>query len=273
MANPNPAPPAGQRHPSPHLGTLAIVFTLLFCAGLYPVTYFGGRPSFSLPFASPESVLAFLAQRHDAALLCAFLHFGSTFPLGIFTATIVSRLEFFGVRAAGTRIALFGGFTTAILTMASSAILWTMTIPAVAENGPLASALRFLNFVLGGPGYSVPFALLMAGVSVPLLFRRLVPRWIPHFRSRSGRHRCPLLVQLRISPGHGADSAHPLPGLHLDDRRRLCVAFAPSRACSPGGTLMKGWGERDTIRLLHLVLSIPILGFLYGPVEHIPQAA
>lgn len=36
---------------------------------------------------------------------------------------------------------------------------------------------------------------------------------------------------------------------------------------------MKGWRERDTIRLLHLLLSIPILGFLYGPVEHIPHAA
>ena len=36
---------------------------------------------------------------------------------------------------------------------------------------------------------------------------------------------------------------------------------------------MKPWPERDTIRLLHFVLSIPILGFLYGPVAHIPQAA
>jgi hypothetical protein len=36
---------------------------------------------------------------------------------------------------------------------------------------------------------------------------------------------------------------------------------------------MKGWRERDTIRLLHLVLSVPILGFLYGPVAHIPRAA
>lgn len=33
------------------------------------------------------------------------------------------------------------------------------------------------------------------------------------------------------------------------------------------------WRERDVIRLLHLVLSIPILGFLYGPVAHIPRAA
>jgi hypothetical protein len=179
MASPTTARLPGQRHPGPHLGALALVFTILFCAGLYPVTYFGGRPSFPLPFAPPETVLAFLAQRHGAALFCAFLHFGSTIPLGIFTATIVGRLEFFGVRAAGAKIALFGGFATAMLTMGSSAVLWTMTLPVVAQDGPLASALHFLNFALGGPGYSVPFALLMAGVSVPLLFRRLTPRWIP----------------------------------------------------------------------------------------------
>lgn len=36
---------------------------------------------------------------------------------------------------------------------------------------------------------------------------------------------------------------------------------------------MTPWRERDTIRTLHLVLSIPIIGYLYGPVAHIPQAA
>ena len=36
---------------------------------------------------------------------------------------------------------------------------------------------------------------------------------------------------------------------------------------------MKGWRERDTIRTLHLVLSVPIVGYLYGPVSHLPQAA
>ncbi|HEV2325052.1 MAG TPA: hypothetical protein VGS10_13970 [Terracidiphilus sp.] len=33
------------------------------------------------------------------------------------------------------------------------------------------------------------------------------------------------------------------------------------------------WRERTTIRFLHLVLSIPIIGFIYGPVSHIPRAA
>jgi hypothetical protein len=31
--------------------------------------------------------------------------------------------------------------------------------------------------------------------------------------------------------------------------------------------------ERTVIRTLHLVLSIPIIGFIYGPVAYIPQAA
>lgn len=31
--------------------------------------------------------------------------------------------------------------------------------------------------------------------------------------------------------------------------------------------------ERDVIRVVHLVLSVPILGYLYGPVASIPQAA
>lgn len=36
---------------------------------------------------------------------------------------------------------------------------------------------------------------------------------------------------------------------------------------------MTMWRERSTIRLLHLILSLPIVGFIYGPVSHIPPAA
>jgi hypothetical protein len=36
---------------------------------------------------------------------------------------------------------------------------------------------------------------------------------------------------------------------------------------------MTAWRERDILRFLHLVLSIPIVGYLYGPVEHIARAA
>ncbi|HEX3443695.1 MAG TPA: hypothetical protein VHS80_03200 [Chthoniobacterales bacterium] len=36
---------------------------------------------------------------------------------------------------------------------------------------------------------------------------------------------------------------------------------------------MSSLHERALIRTLHLVLSIPIIGFIYGPAAHIPPAA
>jgi hypothetical protein len=36
---------------------------------------------------------------------------------------------------------------------------------------------------------------------------------------------------------------------------------------------MSSLQERTFIRTLHLVLSIPIIGYIYGPVAHIPPAA
>ena len=60
----------------------------------------------------------------------------------------------------------------------SSIVLWVMTRPGVADNVPLTQALYSLGYGFGGPGYSVPLALLMAGVSVTVLFYRLAPKWI-----------------------------------------------------------------------------------------------
>ncbi|MBO9700539.1 MAG: hypothetical protein J7604_10050 [Sporocytophaga sp.] len=36
---------------------------------------------------------------------------------------------------------------------------------------------------------------------------------------------------------------------------------------------MKAATERKIMRWLHLILSIPIIGFIYGPVADIPEAA
>jgi hypothetical protein len=168
-----------QRHPSPPLGLVAIAFTVLFLAGLYPVTTFGGKPYFPGPWEPAPTIVNFFLLRPTAAGLCAFLQFGSAIPLGIFTATAVSRLRFLGVRAAGAYIALFGGFGAAFAIGSSSLVLWAMTHAGVAQDAALAQALYFLGYALGGPGYSVPLGLLMAGISVPLLFYRIVPRWIP----------------------------------------------------------------------------------------------
>lgn len=166
------------RHAGPPLGLVALIYTLLFLAGLYPVTIFGGLPHFPGPWESPDTIAAFFRARPDAVRLCAFLQFGAAIPLGIFTASVVSRLQFLGVRAAGTAIASFGGFATSLNMLAASSVLWTMAQPAVANDGTLIQGLYWLVQALGGSGFSVPFGLLLAGVSIPAAFLKLIPRWI-----------------------------------------------------------------------------------------------
>jgi hypothetical protein len=166
------------RHAGPPLGIVAIIFALLFIAGLYPVTAFGGSPVFPGPDEPPDVIVQFFQARPSAVLLCAALQFAAAVPLGIFTAAIVSRLQFLGVRAAGAYIALFGGFAMAITMMAASSVLWTMSTSGIAQDAPLTLALYRLQFALGGPGFSVPFGLLIGGVAITAGLTKLLPRWI-----------------------------------------------------------------------------------------------
>ena len=102
------------RHKGPSLGILAIVFAVLFNLGLYFVISFSpNRPHYPGPWESAQTIVAYFQGHPRDVLWCAFFHFGSAVPLGIFVATIVSRLQFLGVRAAGSSIALFGGLGTA----------------------------------------------------------------------------------------------------------------------------------------------------------------
>lgn len=165
-------------HQAPHLGMLAVVFTALFLAGLYPVTVFGGKPAFPSPWEPASMIAGFFEARPSAALVCAFFHFGSAIVLGIFTATVVNQLRFLGVRAAGVNIAMFGGFVCAANIAAGSFLLWTLTYPGIAHDAALTCALYYLMFAFGGVGFSVPLGLLMAGVTIPAMFLRLLPRWV-----------------------------------------------------------------------------------------------
>ena len=157
---------------------MGAAYTLLFLAGLYPVTIFGGQPYYPGPWEPVETIAAFFQARPMAVRVCAFLQFGAAIPLGIFTATIVSRLQFLGSRVAGVSIALFGGITTAIMMMAASIALWVMAQPGIADNRPVLQALYWLTQGFGGAGFSVPFGLLVAGVTIPAAFMRLIPKWI-----------------------------------------------------------------------------------------------
>src|SRR5208283_923985 len=90
ISNPNTAM-STVRHAGPHLGAVAIVYTLLFNAGLYPVTTFGDKVHWPGPWETGNVIVAYFQTHASAVLACAFLQIGATIALGIFTATVVSR--------------------------------------------------------------------------------------------------------------------------------------------------------------------------------------
>ena len=173
-----PAPAASPRHAGPPLWMLAILYTVLFCAGLFPVTFFGGAPYWPGPAAPASAIVSYFQTHTTKVLACVFLQTGANICLGLFAATVVSRLHFLGVRAAGACIALFGGFLVAFDSIAAALTTWTMIRPAVAQNSSVLLGLYYLSFAFGGLGFSIPMGLLMAGVSVTAAFMKLLPKWI-----------------------------------------------------------------------------------------------
>jgi hypothetical protein len=169
---------AATRHAGPSPGIVAAVYGLVFLAGLLPISPLGGKPGFTNPGASVDAMLVFLKARVPSVRLFGALQFGAAIPLGIFTVTMVSRLRFLGIRAAGAYIALFGGFTAAFGMIAAGSVIWAMANSAVAQSPALVQSFYDLAFAFGGPGFSVLFGLLMAGLSVTAGLARLLPRWI-----------------------------------------------------------------------------------------------
>jgi len=166
------------RHAGPPLWLPAIIFTVLFNAGLYPVTMFGGAPYFPGPWETADVMAIFFQLRYPAAMLCAFFQFGSAISLGIFTVSAVSQLRFVGVRAVGSYIALFGGLMTAINISASACIMWAMAHPGLATNPSMVQLMYYVQYAFGGPGFSVPMGLLIAGICVPAAILKLLPKWL-----------------------------------------------------------------------------------------------
>ena len=165
-------------HRGPHPGMLAVLYTFLFCLGLYPVTAMYKQPYWPGPWEPASVIVPYFQNYGVRVLFCIVLQFGAMVCLGIFTAAVVSRLHFLGARAAGTYIALLGGFLVVADAFAGSMAMWTMLRPGILHDPNLVLALYYVGFGLGGPGFSVPMGLLMAGVSVTAAFMRLLPKWV-----------------------------------------------------------------------------------------------
>jgi hypothetical protein len=160
----------------PNLTATAAVSTVLFVAGIAVTAVMTGGGHFPSPFEGADAAASFFRQYGDAIRIAAFLQFGAAIPLAVYTASVAGRLQFLGMRVPGVYIAMFGGFAAAIAQMISALLQWTLSQPSIASDLSTSSALHWLAFALGGPGYVVPFGLLVAGIAVPSAFGRLLPR-------------------------------------------------------------------------------------------------
>src|SRR5271155_1935575 len=146
-----------QQFRGPSLILLATVHILIFAAGLVAAATLRHGAPYVTPFAAAEAVRLFFAQSPNAVRVSNFFLFGSAVPFGIFAVTIVSRLRFMGVRAAGTNIALIGGLTATTALILSGVAGWVVSVPEVSASAQAAKAIFFLSFLLGGLVYSVGF--------------------------------------------------------------------------------------------------------------------
>lgn len=167
-------------HAGPPLLLLALVHLGLFIAALV-LGPMSRAPGFGNPYGPAEAAREFFANNPEAIRVGAFFFFGSAILLGLFTATIVSRLRFLGVRAAGSYIALYGGLAAASALSISPLSSWVLSVPEVSSSLAATRVLHFLTFLFGGVGFAAGFGILAAGVSVTSYFMRLLPRWLVWF--------------------------------------------------------------------------------------------
>jgi hypothetical protein len=165
-------------HRGPHPGMLAIVYTVLFWIGLYPVTNFYKSPYWPGPWEPASTIVPYFQLHGQRVLFCIVLQLGAFICFAIYSATVVSRLHFLGARAPGTYIALLGGFVVVADAFVGAMVMWTLLHPGVNEHPPIVLALYYLAYGLGGPGFSVPMGLFLAGVSITAGFMKLLPKWL-----------------------------------------------------------------------------------------------
>ncbi len=184
MAGPSrPAAGAPPRlHQPRHLGGApllppAVAYLTLVVAGVVVPPVVAGVA----PYGSDADLLDFYTRHPGAAHLLAFFVLASAVPFTVFTAVASHRVRVGGLDVPGRLIALAGGAAAAGMLAASGSATLALTRSGVTQSDAAIRALDALAFATGGPGFVVFSGLLLAGISVPALVGRLVPRWIGWF--------------------------------------------------------------------------------------------
>lgn len=167
----------GDVQSGPPLPPIAIAFVALCMASLVlPIVLTSGA-TYPSPYTDEETIVTYFRANSGAVLLTALLQFAASLPLAIYAATASVRLNRLGVRAPGPTIGLVGGVLASASMALSSLLTWVLTRPDVLHDPGLIRLVHDLAFITGGPGFIVPSGLLIAGIAVPGLIARLLPRW------------------------------------------------------------------------------------------------
>jgi hypothetical protein len=142
------------------------------------VRVYGTHRGVPVPVRRRGGHRGYFAAESDAVRATGAFAFGSAVPLLLYAATAGARLRALGVTAPGATIALAGGTVAAAMLALSGLVGWVLARPAVRDDASLVRALHDLSFLTGGVGHVVFLGLLVAGVAVPGLLLRLLPRGV-----------------------------------------------------------------------------------------------
>ncbi|HEX3789426.1 MAG TPA: DUF4386 domain-containing protein [Pseudonocardiaceae bacterium] len=161
-----------QAQGGPPLPLLAAVFVLLQLAAVALST--------ATPHPTDAAAVWFAyARDHGTELrVAAFLQVASAIPLAILAATAYRRLRGLGVTAPGTAIGFAGGLLAAVAISVCGLLGWTEAQLGGSTSPDITRALGELAFATGSAGVVPPLALLLAGIAVPSLLLRFLPRWL-----------------------------------------------------------------------------------------------
>jgi hypothetical protein len=134
-----------------------------------------GAP-YPIPYHPIDEIQAYCVRFTEVMRIASFLQFGASI-LGLFAATVVSRLQFHRVTVAGVQIALFGGLSASLFLAVSSLGTWVLSQSGIAIEAGAMRTVELLAFATGGFGNVAATGLLLAEVSVPALFWKLMPSW------------------------------------------------------------------------------------------------
>ena len=165
---------ASRQHDGPPLALVAAICIGLLFGGIAIGVALGGV--MPLPYGPVGAIQQYVRAEPTAVQVIAVAVFASSVPLAVYAATASARLRHLGVGAPTATIALTGGIAAAGALGLTGLLAWTLSRPEVSGDTALVRTLYYLVFLVGGAGHIVALGLLIAGMAMPGVESRLLPR-------------------------------------------------------------------------------------------------